>query len=93
MKLNGMAAAVLAAALLAPVALAGPVNVNTADAQTIAKELNGIGLSKAQAIVAHREKNGPFKTAEDLAKVQGVGLKTVERIRADLRFEAAKPGG
>jgi competence protein ComEA len=93
MKLNGMAAAVLAAALLAPVALAGPVNVNTADAKTIAKELNGIGLSKAEAIVAHREKNGPFKTAEDLAKVQGVGLKTVERIRADLRFEAAKPGG
>ena len=93
MKLNGMAAAVLAAALLAPVALAGPVNVNTADAKTIAKELNGIGLSKAEAIVAHREKNGPFKTAEDLAKVQGVGLKTVERIRADLRFETAKPGG
>lgn len=92
MKLNGLAAAV-AAVLLAPAALAGPVNVNTADAKTIAKELSGIGLSKAQAIVAHREKNGPFKSAEDLAKVQGIGAKTVERIKPDLRFDAAKPGG
>jgi competence protein ComEA len=93
MKFKGLAAAVLAAALLAPVALAGPVNVNTADAKTLAKELNGIGLSKAEAIVAYREKNGPFKSADDLAKVQGIGAKTVERIKADLRFEAAKPGG
>jgi competence protein ComEA len=92
MKLNGLAAAV-AAVLLAPAALAGPVNVNTADAKTIAKELSGIGLSKAQAIVAHREKNGPFKSAEDLAKVQGIGAKTVEKIKPDLRFDAAKPGG
>lgn len=93
MKFKGLAAAVVAAALLAPAALAGPVNVNTADAKTLAKELNGIGLSKAEAIVAHREKNGPFKSAEDLAKVQGIGAKTVERIKPDLRFEAAKPGG
>lgn len=93
MKLNGLAAALLAAALLAPVALAGPVNVNTADAKTLAKELNGIGLSKAEAIVAHREKNGPFKSADDLAKVKGIGAKTVERIKPDLRFEAARPGG
>jgi competence protein ComEA len=93
MKLKGLAAAVVAAALLAPVAHAGPVNINTADAKTIAKELSGIGLSKAEAIVAYREKNGPFKSAEDLAKVQGVGAKTVERIKGDLRFEAAKPGG
>ncbi len=93
MKLKGLAAAVVAAALLAPAALAGPVNVNTADAKTLAKELNGIGLSKAEAIVAYREKNGPFKSAEDLAKVQGIGAKTVERIKPDLRFEATKPGG
>ena len=93
MKLNGLAAALLAAALLAPVALAGPVNVNTADAKTLAKELSGIGLSKAEAIVAHREKNGPFKSADDLAKVKGIGAKTVERIKPDLRFEAARPGG
>jgi competence protein ComEA len=93
MKLKGLAAAIVAAALLAPAALAGPVNVNTADAKTLAKELNGIGLSKAEAIVAYREKNGPFKSADDLTKVQGIGAKTVERIKADLRFEAAKPGG
>lgn len=93
MKHNGLAAALLAAALLAPVAHAGPVNVNTADAKTLARELSGIGLSKAEAIVAHREKHGPFKSADDLAKVKGIGAKTVERIKPDLRFEAAKPGG
>ncbi len=44
-------------------ALAGPVNLNTADAATLARELDGIGPAKAQAIVEYRQKNGPFKSA------------------------------
>src|SRR4029453_18286699 len=64
-------------------AWAGPVDINTADATTIAKELQGIGLSKAQAIVAYREKNGSFKSAEDLRKIKGIGAKTLERNRAN----------
>jgi competence protein ComEA len=80
-----------AAALLLPfLALAGPVNINTADAKTIAKELKGIGLSRAQAIVAHREKNGPFKSADDLARVKGVGMKVVEQNRANIKVEKAE---
>ena len=63
---------------------AGPVNVNTADAETIAKELNGIGLSKARAIVEYREKYGPFKNADELSLVKGIGERTVDRIRADI---------
>ena len=60
----------LTCALLIPLsALAGPVNVNTADAATISAELQGIGLAKAEAIVAYREQHGPFKTRADLTAV------------------------
>ena len=63
---------------------ATPVNINTADAQTIADSLNGIGIKKAEAIVAYREKNGDFKTIESLTAVSGVGEKTVEKNKADI---------
>jgi competence protein ComEA len=71
-------------------AFAGPVNVNTADAQTISEELTGIGLSKAKAIVAYREKHGPFRSADDLSLVKGIGERTVDRNRADIQVSAQK---
>ena len=77
----------LASLLLTSGAFAEPVNINTADARTLAKELSGIGLSRAQAIVEYREKNGPFKSADDLAKVKGIGMKVVEQNRANIRVE------
>lgn len=75
------------AALASSLAFAGPVNVNTADAQTLATNLTGVGLSKAQAIVAYREANGPFRSIDDLAKVKGIGAKTVDKNRDNLRTE------
>jgi len=60
------------------VAYAGPVNVNTADAETISAELKGVGITKALAIVEFREANGPFKSPEELAMVKGIGERTVE---------------
>ncbi|MFM7065328.1 MAG: ComEA family DNA-binding protein [Gammaproteobacteria bacterium] len=72
-------------------AMAGPVNVNTADARTLQKELVGVGPAKAAAIVAAREKNGPFKSLEDVARVKGVGKKLVERNRGNLRLDAKAP--
>ena len=71
-------------------AWAGPVNINTADAATLAAELTGIGPSKAQAIVEYRKKYGPFKSADDLSLVQGIGESTVEKNRANIRVTAAK---
>lgn len=82
---------------LAPLmAWAGPVDINKADAAAIAKELQGVGLSRAQAIVAYREKNGPFKSIDELRKVKGVGAKTLEQNRARIRIDgvaAAKTPG
>ena len=77
----------LIASLLPVAAWAGPVNVNTADAGTLARELDGIGPAKAQAIVEYRQKNGPFRTADDLLKVQGIGPKVLDQNRANIRIE------
>lgn len=70
-------------------AAAGPVNINNADAATLARELKGIGLKRAQAIVDYRAKNGPFKSADELALVKGIGRQAIDRNRADIRFDAA----
>lgn len=61
---------------------AAPVNINTADADTLANRLNGIGIKKAQAIVSFREQNGPFKSVDDLANVKGIGAATLEKNRS-----------
>lgn len=76
-----LASLILSFALALPAFASGPVDINTADAKTIAEGLSGIGMSKAEAIVAYREANGPFASADDLANVKGVGEKTVERNR------------
>ena len=81
---------VLALALSASAFAAERVNINTADAATIAAALNGVGEAKAQAIVAYRTEHGPFKSADQLAEVKGIGLKTVERNR-DLIEVATRP--
>jgi competence protein ComEA len=77
----------LTALLLPLCVLAGPVDINSADAKTIARELKGVGLSRAQAIVDYREKNGPFKSADELANVKGVGMKVVEQNRPNIKVE------
>ncbi len=80
----------LAAVLVPLLAWAGPVNVNTADAETLSAELKGIGLSKAQAIVEYRKKHGPFKNADELSLVKGIGERTVDMNRADIRVGSEK---
>ncbi len=80
----------LAAALIPLLVWAGPVNVNTADAETLSAELKGIGLSKAQAIVEYRKKHGPFKNADELSLVKGIGERTVDMNRSDIRVGSEK---
>ncbi len=69
---------------------ATPVNINTADAETISSSLKGIGLKKAQAILEFRKANGEFKTHEDVAKVKGIGDKTIEKNKKDILFKDPK---
>jgi competence protein ComEA len=66
------------------------VNINTADAETISAELKGVGLTKARAIVEYRKKHGPFRSADDLSLVKGIGDRTVELNRSDI--VVTKPG-
>lgn len=68
---------------------ADKVNINTADAATIDQVLVNIGPAKAEAIVAYRKANGVFRSADQLALVKGVGLKTIEKNRDRIVFGAA----
>lgn len=69
------------------------VNLNSADATTLARDLVGIGPAKAKAIVDYRTKNGPFRSIDDLALVKGIGQRTIELNRARLRIGGAVPPG
>lgn len=67
------------------------VNLNTATTAELVA-LKGIGEVKAKAIVDYREKNGPFKTVDDLKLVRGVGDKLLEDLRPQLTTGAAPEG-
>lgn len=70
-----------------------PVDINTADAATLAASLDGIGAAKAEAIIAYRKENGPFKSMDQLVDVKGIGLRTVEKNRDFIKLApvAQKP--
>lgn len=91
MKLTNLIGAI---ALLAATSVFAvqPIDINTADAQMLASSIQGIGPAKAQAIVTYRSKNGPFQSVADLAKVKGIGNKTVLKNQKNLRIgSTAKP--
>ncbi|MEO7149644.1 MAG: helix-hairpin-helix domain-containing protein [Rhodanobacteraceae bacterium] len=83
---NTFAAQVLSLACALPASAATPVDVNHAAAAAIATSLDGIGLAKANAIVAWRNDHGSFKNADDLRQVKGIGDKTLERNRDAIRL-------
>lgn len=60
------------------------ININTADAATLDRELNGIGAVKAKAIVEYRDANGPFASVDELLEVKGIGAATLEKNRDKL---------
>ena len=69
---------------------AAPVDINTADAKTLATNIKGIGDKKAEAIVQYRDKHGPFKSADDLTKVKGIGPNLIEKNRDILLVKSTK---
>lgn len=76
-----IAAATLSLAIAGSAFAAEKVNINIADAATLDRVLVNVGPSKAEAIVAYRKQHGAFRSAEQLAQVDGIGLKTVEKNR------------
>ena len=90
MKKSFQILSLIALFVFSSLAFSGPVNVNKANAESISKNLNGIGLKKAQAIVDYRKKHGNFKTIESLSKVKGIGFKTVEKNRTNILLVSAK---
>lgn len=63
------------------VAAAESVDINSANAEALAETLTGVGLKRAEDIVAFRKDNGPFKSIDDLVLVKGIGASTVEKNR------------
>lgn len=76
---NALASLLVAA--LPAIAWSGQVDINKADAKTLARELVGVGKAKAEAIVEYRDSHGPFRSPEDLALIKGIGIKIVEDNR------------
>jgi len=81
-------ALIVGAALFAQAAFAAPdsVNVNSADAETLAAVLDGVGLARAEAIVEYRQENGRFGDVYDLANVKGIGDRTIELNEERIRL-------
>lgn len=85
-------AVLLAAVAAMPVSVAMAeeklVNINSASAAQLA-ELKGIGDAKAKAIVAYRDKSGPFKSVDDLQQVNGIGEKLLAALRPQITVGSA----
>jgi len=63
------------------------VNLNSADAETLTRELRGIGETKAKAIIDYREEHGPFSSVDELLEVKGIGSATLDKIRGQLSVQ------
>ena len=61
-----------------------PVNINTADVETLTQGLTGVGQSKAKAIVEYRKTYGNFEAVEELEAVKGIGPAIVEKNRGHI---------
>ena len=82
---KALSSALLAAALsLSYFANAEPVDLNQADAETLADNIVGVGPVLAEAIVAYRLENGPFVSTEQLLEIPGLDPKLLEKNEKSL---------
>ncbi|HEY0181004.1 MAG TPA: helix-hairpin-helix domain-containing protein [Dokdonella sp.] len=78
---RGFAVLLLTLAFALPALAVAQVDLNSADAKTLAEAMTGVGLVKAEAIVAYRAEHGPFRSVDELINVKGIGNKTLEANR------------
>ena len=64
---------------------ADAIDINTADKAALMTVIKGVGEKRAEAIIAYREKNGPFKSIDELAEVSGIGQSIVDANRYVLK--------
>jgi competence protein ComEA len=57
------------------------ININTANKETLMSAIKGVGEKKAEAIIAYRETNGPFKSIDELTNVKGIGPEMIDKHR------------
>lgn len=70
----------------APEASDGKININTAD-KTLLTQLNGIGESRAEAIISYRESKGAFQSIEEIKNVDGIKEGIFEKIKEQIKVE------
>jgi len=87
-RISGVVLPVILGLVLCARAYAAPVDVNAADAASLADALTGVGPKIAAAIVEYREANGPFTSADDLLNVKGVGPKVLEKNKSDILLDS-----
>ena len=83
-----MSTGIASAAQKAP---AAKVNINTATVEQLS-ELPGVGEKLAARIVEHRQKQGPFKTTQELMNVKGIGEKNLQKLQPYLSVSDAARG-
>lgn len=62
------------------------VQLNTASANELAQQLVGVGKTRAQAIVAYRQKVGDFRNDDELSQVKGIGRHVIEANKARISY-------
>lgn len=92
--MNVIKTLILATAFLAaPVLAASPVDINAADAETLAERLHNVGQVKAERIVSYRQEHGEFESVDELVSVRGIGLTTLEDNRDVVTVDDEAPQG
>lgn len=76
---------------ITPAVFADALDINTATVEQLDQGLVGVGKAKAESIVQDREKNGPFKSVDDLARVKGIGPVIIEKNRAKISVGGTAP--
>lgn len=82
-QMNGSAGTGQNTGMTAQVKQDNRININTADEAQLTT-LTGIGATRAQAIIAYREENGPFAAIEDIMNVQGIKEGTFAKIKDEI---------